>query len=587
MTSQSLSTSETVNVQWAQQWCKGVLQAYAEDNAAQLAKLASSALKVDLGAQALLLSGAGFLCGDNAIWARGSDATFEVVAVVRKKWQAAYASATKLQCRSKCASPFVKLAPAEFHVAVSNLQLQGAERLGNAFSAPVLREAAVWLALSGFSTLASLDQAEIEDVVIPRSKAAVNAAVAQLITAATDDAVASRALKKRCLAWDDLLPLKQSESIGANTLMDMIAPDAIQTKEAGLDEAMKSVGLRQVPEKSPMLEIQAWAAAKRSGANVELLLTERSQLLSLEGVRTNAKSKVSALKAWHACCVDVLGVPENATLPPRSIGHVRAFVGMFKNGATAANYLNHILAACKVAQLSTDWHDSAVQQIKVDARARSKRLGVCGQKEVVTLPAYMQTKLLSVTTERGDAARGVSFGIYWKALLRVQSEGCGIMVGAPSWASGLPQGIMAAVWAHADVLFLRLRTRKHRVHGSLLQILCSCKADGPSLCVVHSFMRLQLKPHDWLIRETPYQILKMLRHYLRELHFDRAGDVTLKTFRASAASAMVASGEPLARILAAGEWKSSAFLNYVDESEVDRQKYISSLLDAEEDELEG
>ena len=45
---------------------------------------------------------------------------------------------------------------------------------------------------------------------------------------------------------------------------------------------------------------------------------------------------------------------------------------------------------------------------------------------------------------------------------------------------------------------------------------------------------------------------------------------------------MVASGEPLANILAAGEWLSTAFHNYINESEVDRLKYVATLLEQEE-----
>lgn len=45
---------------------------------------------------------------------------------------------------------------------------------------------------------------------------------------------------------------------------------------------------------------------------------------------------------------------------------------------------------------------------------------------------------------------------------------------------------------------------------------------------------------------------------------------------------MVARGEPLANILAAGEWHSSALHNYMNESEVDRLKYVATLLEQEE-----
>ena len=54
---------------------------------------------------------------------------------------------------------------------------------------------------------------------------------------------------------------------------------------------------------------------------------------------------------------------------------------------------------------------------------------------------------------------------------------------------------------------------------------------------------------------------------------------TLKAFRAGKATALANSGAPLGQILAAGEWKSRAVLNYVDEDVFDGAQLVARELE--------
>ena len=61
---------------------------------------------------------------------------------------------------------------------------------------------------------------------------------------------------------------------------------------------------------------------------------------------------------------------------------------------------------------------------------------------------------------------------------------------------------------------------------------------------------------------------------------------TLKAFRAGKATALAAAGKSLRVILAAGEWRSTAFLSYVDTDAVDQSQILDQTLaasDAEDD----
>ena len=562
-------------------WRDSVLRAYAEDDAFALARAANSAMRVDLSANALLKSGAGHLSGDAAVWARASPATAETMSTVRLKWKAAFASSEKVLAKQKPVSPFL-VAPAEFHVSVTCLLNAATLRLASSFSVKILRETCIWLSLAGFSTLQSLELASENDIVLPPAKASVRSCIASLIRHANEEAEVARVEKRRRIAWDEFIPTASASSASAEDLIERIAPLAIEDAERTLDSALNTVGLSIVPDAKPAMEMAAWAAAKRSGANVELLLKERGQLLSLESARNNGKARISGLRAWHYCCVEVLGIPPEKTLPPQSVDHLRAFVGMFRNGATAANYINHVLSGCKLAGLPTDWHTRDVMQLKSDARARSQRLHITGQREVAVLSELLLCRLVSNCVSVGMARRGLAYLIWWNCLLRVQSEGCAIYVGEESWAHSLPSEVFTAAWVVQEVLFVRIRRRKHRPHGSLLRSPCTCNKGRRLPCVVHAFLTLRLAVGELIVAEAPHSALATLRRQLSELAVADPKAYAFKVFRCGCATAMVARGDSLATILAAGEWKSSAFLSYVNESEVDRVRFVSSLLESEE-----
>jgi hypothetical protein len=55
---------------------------------------------------------------------------------------------------------------------------------------------------------------------------------------------------------------------------------------------------------------------------------------------------------------------------------------------------------------------------------------------------------------------------------------------------------------------------------------------------------------------------------------------SLKAFRAGKATELARSGSALGTILAAGEWRSNAFMRYVDEDAVDSSAVLGMVMDA-------
>ena len=65
---------------------------------------------------------------------------------------------------------------------------------------------------------------------------------------------------------------------------------------------------------------------------------------------------------------------------------------------------------------------------------------------------------------------------------------------------------------------------------------------------------------------------------------DRAEQYSLMAFRAGRATALAAKGVSLGDILRAGEWRSSAFLRYVDEDVVDAAQMLNRIYEVSDGE---
>ena len=72
-------------------------------------------------------------------------------------------------------------------------------------------------------------------------------------------------------------------------------------------------------------------------------------------------------------------------------------------------------------------------------------------------------------------------------------------------------------------------------------------------CVVHRYADLLLVDGEKVIDETPYEAVCALRRVLQRLGVADAELVSLKTFRARKATAMMAAGDGLAKGLEAGD----------------------------------
>ena len=133
-------------------------------------------------------------------------------------------------------------------------------------------------------------------------------------------------------------------------------------------------------------------------------------------------------------------------------------------------------------------------------------------------------------------------------------------------SAGRDQGEHSMIYMGVGCLYLKLASRKNRPTGSLMKRTCWCKEDA-STCPVHV-----LGAHVKTMEDgvplfkgfTRWNANFVLRERLRKVGVENAGDYRTHDLRRGHAQDLVESDAPLKEILRAGEWRSPAYLEYLD-----------------------
>ena len=135
---------------------------------------------------------------------------------------------------------------------------------------------------------------------------------------------------------------------------------------------------------------------------------------------------------------------------------------------------------------------------------------------------------------------------------------------------------------------IALKSRKNRPDGVEIIRPCLCGTERHPLCAVHAlinFRSFRNFPNGYTgsIFSTPYtSFLRLLREDLAALNVPDAEKYSSKAFRRGTAMEMANSGHPLAEILVAGQWKSSAFAHYLSTKDVDFESLFRLIDKADE-----
>ena len=174
-------------------------------------------------------------------------------------------------------------------------------------------------------------------------------------------------------------------------------------------------------------------------------------------------------------------------------------------------------------------------------------------------------------------------------LLRVPSEALPVV----SSSIGVGDGLLtndehSRLACDGKTLTLVLAQRKNKPFGSRLERSCWCRKCKLT-CPVHVLGRwINSLPHASkpFARISPKRATDELRRRLQAQGCADAAAHVLKNFRRGHALDLLESGAKLAEILRAGEWKSPAFLLYLDMTTLEKGAVMEAHLDESEDDAE-
>jgi hypothetical protein len=193
----------------------------------------------------------------------------------------------------------------------------------------------------------------------------------------------------------------------------------------------------------------------------------------------------------------------------------------------------------------------------------------------------MTATLVSFTLKI-DVSVAMLYIFSYAFLLRVPSEGLPAEVGhVGDVDTPLPPGRHSRLGMRGAELVLQLAKRKNRPHGSTIIRACWC-SKCETTCPIHVLAR-------WLetFREgecpfahiSPQIARRDLKNRLEQIGIAEAHSYWLHDFRRGHTNDLTQSGSSLVEVLKAGEWKTPAFLDYVNLQRQERDAVIQAHLD--------
>jgi hypothetical protein len=167
-------------------------------------------------------------------------------------------------------------------------------------------------------------------------------------------------------------------------------------------------------------------------------------------------------------------------------------------------------------------------------------------------------------------------------LLRLPSEALPMVRGGDGFCE---QGRQSVVSLIEGKLVLKLARRKNLPHGSVLTRSCWC-ASCKATCPVHVLGKFLM---EFCPGDAPFAgisagtALSLLRNLLEWLEVSNVTSYRTHDLRRGHAKDLQVSGASLAEILAAGQWRSPAFLQYLDIEQLEHDAVVEAHLEESSD----
>ena len=300
----------------------------------------------------------------------------------------------------------------------------------------------------------------------------------------------------------------------------------------------------------------------------EWINNARIQAIVGSCAKSHASAK-SGMRFWRWFAVHILGY-EGDVLPPRLDG-LLAWSRLFRCHQTFGNYVSYVKLACEIKGDCVDvFGHPSLRRAK--ASIEKRRLFVPRTPTWVSL-AVLQQLVTCVLVKPELRELAMLFVASYAFLLRLPSEGI------PMAAHTAPAGCQTPVLSVGESsVTLWFPTRKNKLWPSQQVRACWCRSCTLT-CPVHvlgAYMRALPAGTQPFAHIRASQALLALRELLAELHIPNAGVFRTHDFRRGHAEDLRRGGSRLYEILAAGDWKSGAFLAYLDRVSLERDQVIEA-----------
>lgn len=282
---------------------------------------------------------------------------------------------------------------------------------------------------------------------------------------------------------------------------------------------------------------------------------ESARLDAILGVCSRTIPSLKSGIRCYIAFVDSLGGRRDAYFPPK-LDDLLAWSTLFRSEGTLANYLSFVRTACILVKAPVDvFCDPALARAKGSV-AKAQRFA---QRQKFWIQRdKLELVLLWCSQHAGFEKFAALFLLSYAFLLRLPSEALPAVAGSSDAQSSLTR--------EGDQLVLVLKRRKNKPGGSRLCRGCWCE-QSKLTCPVHVLGPVldACAAGDRLFEGiTAASALATLRVILEDCGLPNARAYRTHDLRRGHALDLQVSGAPLYEILAAGEWRSPAFLSYLD-----------------------
>ena len=286
----------------------------------------------------------------------------------------------------------------------------------------------------------------------------------------------------------------------------------------------------------------------------------------------STESHSSGVRHWLRYIKVVYGAAEQEkrAFPP----HVQDILGWsntFQCVGTFANYLSYVRTACHALGCAAPpVGDTAIRRGMIAIAKRE----LFTSREPMFIDRVMVNNMVRAVQRGWEDKPGAALWLTsYLFLLRVPSEALPACKGSPDNPDVAEKQTL--IWREGDDVCLRLRRRKNRPQGSgILRRGCTCRGGATHMCAVHglwdTFLEDLPEGHQPWQSIGPSQARRRLRDLLQRFLVPDAQKYGTQDFRRGHAEDMRKAGCTLAEILRAGQWRSAAFMTYMDQAGIDK-----------------